>query len=91
VASSDFDDPADGLGHRHSDHQRSDEVEDGGKRYSNLGLEGPGVDDGGDGVAAIVKAVEEIEEEGDCDYGDECSGAPAHSFSRYSKAMCRRV
>ena len=43
------------------------------RRDGDLGLERPGVDDGGDGVAAVVKTVEKVEEERYRHDRDECS------------------
>ena len=65
------DDPTDGLGDSHPHDERTDEVEQGGETDGETGLESPRVDDGGDGVAAVVEAVQKIEEESDSHHCDQ--------------------
>jgi len=43
------------------------------------------------GVAAVVEAVEEVEEERYDYYGYEQSGLGAHLFSRYSRACAQEL
>ena len=75
------DDPADGLGDRHAHDERADEVEDGREADGDLGFERPGVDDGGDGVAAVVEAVHQVEDESDRHDRDQSMMAVAHDFT----------
>ena len=65
------DDSTDGLGDGHPHDERADEVEEGGETDGETGLERARVDDRGNGVAAVMKAVQKVEEERDSHYRDQ--------------------
>ena len=75
-----LDDAADGLCHRDAHDQRADEVEDGREADGETGLEGPGVDDGRDGITAVVEAVHHVEDESDYHHRYQLHGASAQDL-----------
>ena len=69
------DDPlADRVGDGMAEEQEGDEVEEGGPDHRHLRAQHAGRDHGRDRIGGVVQAVQEIEQQGDADQGDDGEG-----------------
>src|SRR5215208_1994450 len=80
IYDADIDQPlADGLCHRSADHECGNEVEERRPHHRHSGLEHPGGNDSCNGVGAVVKAIDEVEDQRNSDDDEDIQNVVIHA------------